>query len=169
MSNRTPNHYTRRWYSMTLKNAGSQIAFTSAASNMYAAIIVGHVEEGLVQKHYISPLSMPVMAFTCPVQFEVLVVSGILSERNGMRATSPALKRRLTVEADRFKPVVVLQVNSTLVCHSHAEKMVVITCCGHITWSRTCSSLQMTLFSPLVPYMHNCHSSMPCTCHNVKV
>ena len=90
---------------MPLKNAGSQIAFTSVASNMYAAIIVGHVEAGLVQKHCISPLSTPVTAFTCPLQS---LDNG--SRRNVMRATSPALKiRRRTVEADRSKPVAVFQ------------------------------------------------------------
>ena len=64
------------WSSMPLKNAGSQIAFTSIASNTYAAIIVGHVEVGLVQKHYISPLSTPVTAFAFPLQSEALVISG---------------------------------------------------------------------------------------------
>ena len=62
---------------MPLKNAGSQIAFTSIASNTYAAIIVGHVEAVFVRKHYISPLSTPVTAFTCPLQSEALVVSGL--------------------------------------------------------------------------------------------
>ena len=61
---------------LPLKKAGSQIAFTSVASNTYAAIIVGHVEAGLVQKHYISPLSTLVTAFMCPLQSEALVVSG---------------------------------------------------------------------------------------------
>ena len=61
---------------MPLKNAGSRIVFTSIASNTYAAIIVGHVEVGLVQKNYISPLSMLVMAFTSPLQSEALLVSG---------------------------------------------------------------------------------------------
>ena len=41
----------------------------------HSAIIVGHVEAGLVRKHYISPLSTPVTAFTCPLQSEALVVS----------------------------------------------------------------------------------------------
>ena len=45
---------------MPLKNAGSQIAFTSVVSNTYAAIIIGHVETGPVRKHYISPVSTPV-------------------------------------------------------------------------------------------------------------
>ena len=51
---------------------------------------------------------------------------------------------------------------SCTVQHSHADKMAVIPFCGHITWSSTCLSLRTTLFSPLVPYMHNCRSSMPC-------
>ena len=55
---------------------------------------------------------------------------------------------------------------SCTVRHGHADKMAVIPCCGHIMWSSICSSL---LFSPLIPYMHNCHSSMPCTSCNVKV
>ena len=55
---------------------GSQIAFTSITSNTYVAIIIGHVEAGLVQKHYISSLSMPVMVFTCQLQSKALVVSG---------------------------------------------------------------------------------------------
>ena len=50
-----------------------------------------------------------------------------------------------------------------------ADKMVVIPCYDHITWSSTCSSLHTTLFSPLVPYTHNCHSSMHCTSCNVTV
>ena len=45
--------------------------------------------------------------------------------------------------------------------------MEVILCCGHITWSSTCSSL--TLFSPLVPYMQNCPSTLPCMSRNVTV
>ena len=61
---------------MLLKNAGSQISFNSVASNTYAAIIIGHVEAGIVRKPFISPLSTPVMAFTCPLQSEALVVSG---------------------------------------------------------------------------------------------
>ena len=75
VSNGAPNHCTRRWSSMPMKNADSQIALTSIASNTYAAIIVGHVEMGLNQKHYILPLRTPVMAFTCPLQSEALVVS----------------------------------------------------------------------------------------------
>ena len=71
VSNGAPNHYTRRWFSMPPKNSGSQIAFTSVASNRYAAIIVA----GLVRKHYFTPLSTPVTAFTCPLQSEALVVS----------------------------------------------------------------------------------------------
>ena len=57
---------------MPLKNAGSQIAFTSITLNTYA----GLVEVGLILKHYISPLSMPVTVFTYPLQSEALVVSG---------------------------------------------------------------------------------------------
>ena len=92
-----------------------------------------------------------------------------------MRATSPAVKtRRRTVEAERSKPVAVLQrrLNSGWSCtfhHGHGDKVVVIACCGHIKWSSTCYSLRTTLFSPLVPYTHNCRSSMPCTSHNVMV
>ena len=41
---------------------------------------------------------------------------------------------------------------SCMVHHGHADKMAVI-----------------PLFSLLVPYTHNCHSSMSCTCHNVTV
>ena len=53
-----------------------KIAFTSVAPNKYAAIVIGHVEAGLIQKHYILPLSTPVPAFTCPLQSEALVVFG---------------------------------------------------------------------------------------------
>ena len=56
-----------------------------------------------------------------------------------------------------------------MVHHGHVDKMAVIPCYGHITWSSTCSSLGTTLFSPLVPYMHNCRSSMPCMSCNVTV
>ncbi|KAJ4426366.1 hypothetical protein ANN_27180 [Periplaneta americana] len=76
VSSGAPNHHTRRLSTMLLNNAGSQIAFTTVVTNTYAAIIVGQVEEGLVRKHYILPLSMPVMVFTCPLQSEALVVSG---------------------------------------------------------------------------------------------
>ena len=58
---------------------------------------------------------------------------------------------------------------SCTVHQGHAGKMAVVLCCGHITWSSTCSSLCMTLFSPLVPYTPNCCSSIPCTCRNVMV
>ena len=95
---------------MPLKNADSQIAFTSVASNTYAAIIVGRVEVELIWKHYISPLSMPLIAFTCPLQSEALMVFGQWKPTHGMWTTSPALKtRQQTVEADRSKPVAVLQ------------------------------------------------------------
>ena len=67
---------------MPLKNVDSQIAFTSVASNTYAAITVGHVEAGLVRKHHILPLSMPVTVFMCPLQSEALVVSGNVSRRD---------------------------------------------------------------------------------------
>ena len=47
---------------------------------------------------------------------------------------------------------------------------------GHpVLWSHyvaqycTCSSLRTTLLSTLVPYAHNCRSSMPCTSRNVRV
>ena len=53
-----------------------KIVFTSVVSNTHAVIIVGHVEAGLIRKHYISPLSTPVTAFTCPLLSEALVVSG---------------------------------------------------------------------------------------------
>ena len=58
---------------MPLKNADSLIAFTSVASNTYADIIVGHVEADLVRKHFSSPLSTPVTAFTFPFESEALV------------------------------------------------------------------------------------------------
>ena len=56
-----------------------------------------------------------------------------------------------------------------MVHQGHADNMAVIPYCGYITWSSTCSSLHTTLFSPLVPYTHNCRSSMPCTSRNVTV
>ena len=58
---------------------------------------------------------------------------------------------------------------SFTVRHGHTENMAVIPCCGHITWNSTCSSLRTTLFSPLVSYTHNCHSSMPCTSRNATI
>ena len=58
---------------------------------------------------------------------------------------------------------------SCTVHHGHTNKMVVILCCGHIAWFSTCSSLCMTLFSPLFPYTHNCRSSMPCTSRNITL
>ena len=58
---------------------------------------------------------------------------------------------------------------SCTVHHGHVDKMAVIPCCGHITWSSTCSSLLSILFSPLVPYTHNCYSSMSCANSNVMV
>ena len=51
---------------MPLKNAGSQIAFTSIASNTYAAIIVGHVEAGLVwvTQHASDGIHMPITVWS---------------------------------------------------------------------------------------------------------
>ena len=94
---------------MPLKNAGSQITFTSIALNMYVAIIVGYVEAGLAEYTFChkahqwwhSHVHWNPRHWWC-------LENG--SWRNGMRATSPALKRRWwTVEADRSKPVAVLQ------------------------------------------------------------
>ena len=71
---------------MPLNITGLQIAFTTVVSNVYAIIIVGKVEAGLVRKHYILPLSIPVTVFVCPLLSEALLVS----EQNG---SSPAFKR----------------------------------------------------------------------------
>ena len=54
---------------MPLDNGGFQITFTRVASNTYAVITVGQFETGLVSKHYIFPLNMP-------LQSEALVVFG---------------------------------------------------------------------------------------------
>ena len=79
---------------MPLKNAGCQISFTSVASNTYAAIIVGHVEVGLVRKHYISP---------------VWGVGSLWTMEAEAMVCESALKRWWqTVEANRSKPIAVL-------------------------------------------------------------
>ena len=158
---------------MLLKNAASQIAFTKIASNTYAAIIVGHVEmdssENTTFRH--SARQWRRSRAHCSLRRWWSLDNG--SRRNGMRATSSALKRRRrTVDADRSKPVAVLQRRLDTVdeaVRSAIAKMAVIPCCGHITWSSTCSSLRTSLFSPLVPYIYNSHSSMPYTSRNVTV
>ena len=161
---------------MPLKNSGSQIAFTSVASNTYATIIVGYVEAGLIRKHYISPLSMPVAVFTCPLQSEVLVVSGEWKPMQWHASHKSSPQKMATNCWSRQVQTRCSTPTSTQHCgwsytvhHGHADKMAVIPCCGHITWSSTCSSLQMIIFSPLFPYMHNCRSSMPCMSCNVTV
>ena len=161
---------------MQLKNAGSQIAFTSVASSTYAAIIVRHVEAGLVRKHYISPLSTPLTAFTCPLQSEALVVSGQWKPTKRHASHLSSLQKTAKnywcrqVQTRCNTPTSTQHCGwSSTVRHGHADKMAVIPCCGHITWSSTCSSLRTTIFSLLVPYTHNSRSSMPCTSRNVTV
>ena len=98
------------------------------------------------------------------------------SRHNGMRVTSPALKRqRRTVEADRSKSIVVFQrwlntvdeaVQSIMAMQtrwwsSHAVVTLHDPVPAHLN--------VRTLFSPLVPFPHYCRSSKPCTCRNVTV
>ncbi|KAJ8884681.1 hypothetical protein PR048_016539 [Dryococelus australis] len=71
-----PKYETWRLSTMALHNAGFQIMVTAVAPNAYTAITVGHIEVGLVRKHYILPLSKPLMAFTCPLHSEMFVASG---------------------------------------------------------------------------------------------
>ena len=153
---------------MPLKNAGSQIAFTSVASNTYAVIIVGHVEAALVQKTLYFATQHASDGVHVPIA--VWGVGALWT----MEADAVAKYGDELLKQTGRNPLQYSYVDSTLwwsctVRHDHADKMAVISCCGHIMWSSTCSSLRMTLFSPLVPHTHKCRSSMPCTSRNVTV
>ena len=141
-----------------------------------------HVEAGLVQKFYILPLSMPVMTFTCPLQSEVLVVSGQweLMQWHASHQTSPqktatnCWSRQVQTHCSTPMPIqhcgwsCTVQYGLSWPCRQDG---------GHpVLWSHyVVQYLLVSAYDPLlstgslVPYTHNCRSSMPCTSRNVKV
>ncbi|KAJ8898412.1 hypothetical protein PR048_003772 [Dryococelus australis] len=113
VSNGAPNHHMWCLSSMLVHIAICQIAVTMVACNTYAAITVGQVEVGLVRKHYILLHSMPGMAFTCPLQSEAFVVSGLWKQMQ-WHAAQPKADCQ-TVDADRSMSIAVLQCRTNTV------------------------------------------------------
>jgi hypothetical protein len=129
--------------SIQYNTIGSQISFTTIASNTYVASNVKQVETGLIWKHYILLLRLPVIAFTCPLQPEA---SWFLDNGNWCDS------------------IQVLKDSDELLCryfhtHNTVDEPVClhIPYCNHIMWYSTWSSLLMTLFHPLVAHIYHCH------------
>ena len=146
---------------------GSQIVFTTVASNTYAINILRQVEAGFVRKKYILLLRTPVTVFLCVLQSGGLVISVRRNRCYDMRASSPILQRwSRAVHADSFTFVVVLQhrlhtKRSCKVRYVYTNEITDIKCCCHITWHSIRSSLHMTLFCPLGPQTHTYVAAFP--------
>ena len=160
---------------MLLKNAGSQIVLTSVVSNMFVTFIVEHVDAGFVRKHCILPLSTPVTSLCAHCSLRDLWSLHNGSRCNGMWATIPALKRQWwTVEADSPNSLQYSKVDSTLWMKLYGPSQPCGQDGGHpMLWSHyVVQYLLVSAYNPLlplVPYMHNCHSSIPCTSRNVTL
>ena len=104
-----------------------------------------------------------------------MLVSGQRSQLNDMWATGPPTKDGDEPLTKKFPTRCSTQASSQNCgrnCTSsqdHANKIAVISCCGHIISYSTRLYLRTAFFYPLIPRTQHCHSSMPCISRNLMV